>query len=228
MYTRKRYLVGWCTLARALCAVCARAAPRAIAQSAGARAHSPQSGHSGGAGGVDLVALSLVVKWLVHQFNRQGISPHTHTHSTARLDSWPSAPTLHFARHTRQTLSKPAPKSCARRAIGVGRKLVSSARRRARGASHLCAHQAGTNHARVEQSTTPSTARSRLVGFDPRPPERRAAAPEIAGVTDSWGRLTCSRSACGWLERRWAIRSGRGACTRAERAELDVSSTGTA
>ena len=94
MYTRKRYLVGWCTLARALCAVCARAAPRAIAQSAGARAHSPQSGHSGGAGGVDLVALSLVVKWLVHQFNRQGISPHTHTHSTARLDSWPSAPTF--------------------------------------------------------------------------------------------------------------------------------------
>ena len=135
---------------------------------------------------------------------------------------------FHFARHTRQTLSRPAPKSCARRAIGVGRKLVSSARRRARGASHLCAHQAGTNHARVEQSTTPSTARSRLVGFDPRPPERRAAAPEIAGVTDSWGRLTCSRSACGWLERRWAIRSGRGACTRAERAELDVSSTGTA
>ena len=172
--------------AGAVCRVRARGPARSIAQSAGARAHSPQSGHSGGAGGVDLVALSLVVKWLVHQFNRQAYHrTHTLTHSTARLDSWPSAPTLHFARHTRQTLSKPAPKSCARRAIGVGRKLVSSARRRARGASHLCAHQAGTNHARVEQSTTPSTARSRLVGFDLRPPERRAAAPEIAGVTDS-------------------------------------------
>ena len=66
--------------------VCARAAPRAaIAQSAGARAHSPQSGHSGGAGGVDLVALSLVVKWLVHQFNRQRSEYHrTHTHTVRR------------------------------------------------------------------------------------------------------------------------------------------------
>jgi len=39
----------------------------------------------------------------------------------------------------------------------------------------------------VEQSTAPSTARSRLVGLDPLPPERRAA---VAGVTDSWGRVT--------------------------------------
>ena len=120
---------------------------RPMASNRGPRAHGPQSGHSGGAGGVDLVALSLVVKWLVHQFNRQSITAHTHTQYGAPGFLAERA-YFHFARHTRQTLSKPAPKSCARRAIGVGRKLVSSARWRARGASHLCAHQAGTNHAR--------------------------------------------------------------------------------
>ena len=97
----------------------------------------------------------------------------------------------------------------ARRAAGVGRKLVSSARRRARGASPSGSRPARRTAALapalcqlavprvthfssrgVEQPTAPSTARSRLVGLAPLPPERRAAAPEIAGVTDSWGRVT--------------------------------------
>ena len=80
-----------------------------------------------------------------------------------------------------------------RRAAGVGQKVGSSARRRARGASHLRAHPAARPRpvparARttrgVEQSTEPSTARSWLVGAHPPPPERRAA---LAGVADSWG-----------------------------------------